>query len=170
MEKDVTRLKLVSDRFSKIGSTPKLVERDVVQAVGGVIDYVKKRATDKVIFSLATNQDRIMIPLSDPLFDWVVENILKNALDAMEARGSIQVNILQQPSRVVIDITDTGKGMSAAQASRVFNPGFTTKKRGWGLGLTLSKRIIEEYHKGSLTVKWSEPGKGTAFRISLPRT
>lgn len=169
IEKDVVRLKLVSDRFSKIGSTPRLESRDIVSAVEQVMEYVRKRATDKVKFSLQTDQKELMVPLSDPLFDWVVENILKNALDAMEGRGSITVQIAETPGRVVIDIMDSGKGMTATQAARVFNPGFTTKKRGWGLGLTLSKRIIEEYHQGSLVVKWSEPGKGTCFRISVPR-
>jgi signal transduction histidine kinase len=169
MEKDVQRLKLVSDRFSKIGSTPKLEDRDIVQAVGTVMDYVRKRATEKVIFTLDAEPQVIIAPLSDPLFDWVVENILRNALDAMEGRGDITVSIREQSSKVILDITDTGKGMTAAQSARVFNPGFTTKKRGWGLGLTLSKRIIEEYHNGSLTVRWSEPGKGTSFRISIPR-
>ena len=169
MEKDVQRLKLVSDRFSKIGSTPMLEERDIVQAVTSVMDYVKKRATDKVIFSLDAEPGRIIAPVSDPLFDWVVENILRNALDAMEGKGEIQVSIREQTSRVIIDITDSGKGMTTSQAVRVFNPGYTTKKRGWGLGLTLSRRIIGEYHRGSLSVKWSEPGKGTCFRISIPR-
>lgn len=169
IEKDVVRLKLVSDRFSKIGSTPKLESRDIVTAVEQVMEYVRKRATEKVRFSLQTDQKEIIIPLSNPLFDWVVENILKNALDAMEGRGSITVQISETHGKVVIDITDSGKGMTATQAARVFNPGFTTKKRGWGLGLTLSKRIIEEYHKGSLVVKWSEPGKGTCFRISVPK-
>lgn len=169
IEKDVTRLKLVSDRFSKIGSTPKLEKRDMVHAVEQVVEYVKKRAPEKVKFSLHHEQAEIVLGLSNPLFDWVIENILKNALDAMEGKGSIDVTIHEQASRVVIDISDTGKGMTASQAARVFNPGFTTKKRGWGLGLTLSKRIIEEYHKGSLVVKSSEPGKGTCFRISIPK-
>jgi signal transduction histidine kinase len=168
IEKDVVRLKLVSDRFSKIGSTPKLEERDVVHAVAQVVEYVRKRAPEKVKFHLQNEQQEIRLPLSDPLFDWVVENILKNALDAMEGMGSIQVQITAQAEKVIIDITDSGKGMSSAQAARVFNAGFTTKKRGWGLGLTLSKRIIEDYHNGQLTVKSSEPGKGTTFRIVIP--
>jgi signal transduction histidine kinase len=136
--------------------------------VAQVVEYVRKRAPEKVKFHLQNEQQEIRLPLSDPLFDWVVENILKNALDAMEGMGSIQVQITAQAEKVIIDITDSGKGMSSAQAARVFNAGFTTKKRGWGLGLTLSKRIIEEYHKGTLTVKWSEVGKGTCFRIVLP--
>jgi signal transduction histidine kinase len=170
MEKDVIRLKLVSDRFSKIGSTPRLEERNLLDSLNQVIDYVRKRAPERVKFSLSPSSGHIAVPLSDPLFDWVVENILKNALDAMEGRGELTIEVREQPSRVVVDITDTGKGMTASQARKVFNPGFTTKKRGWGLGLTLSKRIIEEYHKGQLTVRHSEPGKGTTFRISLPRT
>lgn len=169
MEKDVVRLKLVSDRFSKIGSTPRLEERNILQALQQVTDYVRKRAPERVVFSMDPPQGTILVPLSDPLFDWVVENLLKNALDAMGGKGAIRIEVREQPSRVVVDITDSGKGMTASQARNVFNPGFTTKKRGWGLGLTLSKRIIEDYHKGQLTVRHSEPGKGTTFRISLPR-
>jgi signal transduction histidine kinase len=169
MERDVVRLKLVSDRFSKIGSTPHLEQRDLLEALRQVMEYMRKRAPEKVRFLLETGGlERLVIPLSYPLFDWVIENLLKNALDAMEGKGEILIRVLQHPSRVVVDVTDSGKGMTALQAKRVFNPGFTTKKRGWGLGLTLSKRIIEEYHGGQLQVHRSEPGKGTTFRVSLP--
>ncbi|MFT4024540.1 MAG: HAMP domain-containing sensor histidine kinase [Flavihumibacter sp.] len=167
LEKDVNRLKLVSDRFSKIGSTPQLEPTDLVAQVSAVMDYVKRRASQKVRFELQ-GPSSLVLPLSPTLFDWVIENLLKNALDAMEGSGRISIDIKVQGARVVIDTTDTGKGISAANISRVFNPGFTTKKRGWGLGLSLSRRIIEQYHRGSLTVKHSEPGRGTTFRIELP--
>ena len=170
MEKDVDRLKLVSDRFSKIGSTPQLEQRKVLDVVKQVMEYVRKRAPDKIQFILEADKlENLMVPLATPLFDWVIENLLKNALDAMEGRGSIIVAMQEQPGRVIIDITDSGKGIHPSQVRKVFNPGFTTKKRGWGLGLTLSKRIIEQYQKGSLCVRHSEPGKGTTFRIIIPK-
>ena len=170
MEKDVNRLKLVSDRFSKIGSTPQLDQRNLVEAVRQVMEYVKKRAPDKIQFNLdAGSVEGMMVPLATPLFDWVIENLLKNALDSMEGRGVISVNMQDQSSRVIIDITDSGKGIHSSHIRKVFNPGFTTKKRGWGLGLTLSKRIIEQYQRGSLFIKNSEPGKGTTFRIIIPK-
>jgi signal transduction histidine kinase len=170
MEKDVDRLKLVSDRFSKIGSTPHLEQRKVLDAVKQVMEYVRKRAPDKIQFTLSADKlDQLMVPLATPLFDWVIENLLKNALDAMEGKGNITVAMQDQQGRVIIDITDSGKGIQPSHARKVFNPGFTTKKRGWGLGLTLSKRIIEQYQKGSLFIKNSEPGKGTTFRIIIPK-
>ena len=131
---------------------------------------MRRRTTSKVQFNLDTNgHDHVEARISPPLFDWVIENLLKNALDAMEGRGNIDVQIRDEQQKVVIDVQDTGKGISAGNARRVFDPGFTTKKRGWGLGLTLSKRIMESYHKGELFVKNSEPGKGTTFRIILPK-
>ncbi len=170
MEKDIGRLKLVSDRFSKIGSTPNLEETDLVTTLRQVVEYVKKRAPGKILFHLETGGVmHIPVKISPPLFEWVVENILKNALDAMEGKGNITVHVQETIKNIQIDITDTGKGISAANISRVFNPGFTTKKRGWGLGLTLSKRIIHQYHKGELFVKASELGKGTTFRITLKK-
>lgn len=167
IEKDVSRLRLVSDRFGKIGSTPQLEERNIIQQIKNVVDYIKKRAGGKVSFTINSAKSEIILNISAPLFDWVIENLLKNALDAMEGKGSIVIDILEQESNVIIDITDTGKGISSHNISKVFKPGFTTKKRGWGLGLSLSKRIVEQYHKGELTVKQSEPGKGTTFRIVL---
>jgi signal transduction histidine kinase len=170
LEKDISRLRLVSDRFGKIGSTPKLEEHNVVDQVEDMVEYIRKRASGKVMFAINTHQ-KTYIParLSGPLFDWVIENLLKNALDAMEGKGSITINIIEGEKNVIIDVTDTGKGISKQNISKVFRPGFTTKKRGWGLGLTLSKRIIDQYHKGSLIVKYSEPGKGTTFRIVLKK-
>ena len=168
MEKDVNRLKLVSDRFGKIGSSPHLEEHNIVTQVASMMEYIKKRATGKVQFQLNTrNIPEIRAMISPPLFDWVIENLLKNALDAMEGKGMITLQIWQQEGETFIDVTDTGKGIAKQNISKVFKPGFTTKKRGWGLGLSLSKRIIEQYHKGQLFVKNSEPGKGTTFRIVL---
>ncbi|GAA4751013.1 sensor histidine kinase [Flavisolibacter ginsenosidimutans] len=169
IEKDVNRLRLVSDRFGKIGSTPQLDEKNVVGQVRGMVDYVQKRAGGKVSFAVQTKDEDVRAKISAPLFDWVIENLLKNALDAMEGKGKITVAINQSPTDVTIDVTDTGKGISRQNIGKVFKPGFTTKKRGWGLGLSLSKRIIDQYHKGSLTVKHSEVGKGTTFRIVLKK-
>ena len=170
MTKDVDRLKLVSDRFGKIGSTPQLEEMDIIAQVESMVAYIKRRATDKVNFSINSyGEKEIRAMINGPLFDWVIENLLKNALDAMEGRGNIMVNIKNVTGQVIIDITDTGKGISKQNIARVFKPGFTTKKRGWGLGLSLSKRIIEQYHKGDIFVKNSELGKGTSFRILLKK-
>lgn len=168
IEKDVNRLELITDRFGKIGSHPHLEEKNIVEQVSNMMDYIKRRAGGKVNMSLNTgNEKDIPAMISPPLFDWVIENLLKNALDAIEGKGSVEVYIKDTVSQVLIDVTDTGKGISKNNIAKVFNPGFTTKKRGWGLGLTLSKRIIEQYHKGALFVKHSEPGKGTTFRIEL---
>ena len=181
IQKDVDRLKLVSDRFGKIGSTPQLEQRDVVAQIRSMMEYIRKRATGKVQFLLLTPQLRtagaeqqsadkpITARISGPLFDWVIENLLKNALDAMEGKGSITINIQEQEKEIIVDVTDTGKGIAARNLQKVFKPGFTTKKRGWGLGLSLSKRIIEQYHKGQLFVRQSDLGKGTTFRIMLKK-
>ena len=170
MSKDIDRLKLVSDRFGKIGSSAQLEEIDIIEQINQMVAYIKRRATDKVSFSVNTyGESEIIAMINGPLFDWVIENLLKNALDAMEGKGSIMVSIKNAPAQVTIDVTDTGKGISKQNIAKVFKPGFTTKKRGWGLGLSLSKRIIEQYHKGELFVKSSEPGKGTTFRIVLKK-
>jgi signal transduction histidine kinase len=166
----VNRLKLVSERFSKIGSAPNLEQKNLVEQVKNMIDYIRKRAGGKVQFILQSPIEGVLDGnISPPLFDWVIENLLKNALDAIEGRGDITVNLSNQNGEIWIDVIDTGKGISRQNLSKVFNPGFTTKKRGWGLGLSLSKRIIEQFHKGRLFVKQSEPGKGTTFRIVLPK-
>jgi signal transduction histidine kinase len=166
----VDRLKLVSDRFGKIGSKPKLEETDLVGQVQTMVDYIKKRATGKVHFTVDTHQHaQIMALISPPLFDWVIENLLKNALDAMDGKGEIHIEMAEMAEGLVIDVSDTGKGIAKYNLQRVFKPGFTTKKRGWGLGLSLSKRIIEQYHLGHLFVKQSELGKGTIFRIILKK-
>jgi signal transduction histidine kinase len=170
LEKDVDRLRLVSDRFGKIGSTPQLEEMDIVKQISSMVEYIRKRAPGKVKFSINTHgAAAINARISAPLFDWVIENLLKNALDAMEGKGAITVSLKDEKNSVVIDVTDTGKGISSQNITKVFKPGFTTKKRGWGLGLSLSKRIIDRYHKGEIFVKHSEAGKGTTFRIVLKK-
>jgi two-component sensor histidine kinase len=171
IEKDVNRLELITDRFGKIGSKPHLEEKNLVEQINSMIDYIKRRAGGKVRFTLDTeNRQVINAMISPPLFDWVIENLLKNALDASEGRGAITVHIIDTTTQILIDITDKGKGIAKNNIVKVFNPGFTTKKRGWGLGLTLSKRIIKQYHKGHIYVKASEQGKGTTFRIELNKT
>ncbi len=169
IQKDVNRLKLVSDRFGKIGSKPILEQRDLVAQIRSMMEYIRKRATGKVQFTLQPDEGEIPARISGPLFDWVIENLLKNALDAMEGKGAITINIQDLEKEILIDVSDTGKGISARNLQQVFKPGFTTKKRGWGLGLSLSKRIIEQYHKGQLFVRQSELGKGTTFRIILKK-
>lgn len=170
LEKDVDRLQLISDRFGKIGSTPQLEQRNIITQVSAMMDYMKKRAAGKVSFSFNTyGQNEIITDISPPLFDWVIENLLKNALDALEGKGTIEVSIQKKQDNINIDITDSGKGIPRQDLTRIFKPGYTTKKRGWGLGLSLSKRIIEQYHKGEIFVKNSEPGKGTTFRIVLKK-
>jgi hypothetical protein len=165
--KDVDRLKLITDRFSKIGSVPKLEEKNVVQQIEHMTAYIRKRAPQKVQFTVHAEEKEVPAMISPPLFDWVVENLLKNALDAMEGKGAIDIYIESNPADVIIDVSDTGKGIPKAYYEKVFKPGFSTKKRGWGLGLSLAKRIIEDYHKGRLYVKSSELTKGTTFRILL---
>ena len=170
MIKDVDRLKLVSDRFGKIGSTPQLEEMNVIEQVESMVAYIKRRSPDKVSFGINSFEETaITAKINAPLFDWVIENLLKNALDAMEGKGSISISIKKEATQVLIDVTDTGKGISKQNIAKVFKPGFTTKKRGWGLGLSLSKRIIDQYHKGELFVKNSESGKGTTFRVVLKK-
>lgn len=170
LEKNVGRLQLITDRFGKIGSTPKLEEKDIVSQINNVVEYMKKRATGKVNFKINTHGERLVpAKISGPLFDWVIENLLKNSLDSLEGKGSITIDIAEHADKVNIDVMDTGKGITKMNMVKVFKPGFTTKKRGWGLGLSLSKRIIEQFHKGEIFVKNSEPGKGTTFRIILKK-
>ncbi|MFY7964312.1 MAG: sensor histidine kinase [Chitinophagaceae bacterium] len=169
MEKDINRLLLISDRFGKIGSTPHLEEKNIVSQVQMMMDYIKKRAGQNVNFNLVASNQNITAHISPPLFDWVIENLLKNALDAMVGKGKIYISIAEDANKIFIEVADTGKGINKANIDKVFKPGFTTKKRGWGLGLTLTRRIIEQYHKGIIYVKHSEIGKGTTFRIELKK-
>ena len=167
--KDVNRLLLITDRFGKIGSDPYLEWGNPSEQIHQMMDYMKKRTGGNVIFIFDdTGIKNTTTLLSPPLFEWVLENLIKNALDAIEGNGRISISATLTDHTILIDITDTGKGIAKSHVNNVFKPGFTTKKRGWGLGLSLSKRIIEQYHKGKLFVKWSEPGKGTCFRIILP--
>jgi len=169
MQKDMERLKLVADRFSKVGSTPQMNEEDVLTRVRSMVEYMQRRAPKKVVFSLKANEDEVSMNVSGPLLDWVLENLMRNALDALDGVGTIDIKVVNHPHQVWIDICDSGKGIPKHQVRKIFRPGFTTKKRGWGLGLSLSKRIVEKYHHGSLFVKTSEVGKGTTFRIILRR-
>ena len=169
LEKDVQRLDVITTRFSNIGSVPVLKEEDIVETIETFMSYLQKRISTKVSFSLVNElPPNTMIKLNKYLFEWVIENICKNAVDAMEGIGALKVVMKEtKNNQIAIDISDTGKGIAKKNLSKVFNPGFSTKKRGWGLGLTLAKRIIENYHDGKLTVKSSEVNKGTTFRILL---
>ena len=167
MDKDVKRLELIADRFSKIGSLPEPVPASLTEVMRHVIEYMDRRTSSKVKFVTDFPHDDIIIKINASLFEWVIENLCKNAVDAMEGSGTITLHMDQTADKAVIEVTDTGKGIRKKDLRNVFRPGFTTKKRGWGLGLSLAKRIVEEYHKGKIYVKTSEPGKGTTFRIEL---
>jgi nitrogen-specific signal transduction histidine kinase len=169
IEKDLQRLETITERFSKIGSVPELQKSNLVQVLQNSISYLQLRVSNKVAIKLNASTPEIIAPLNIPLFEWVIENICKNAIDAMTGKGSITLDVSEQHQRIVIDITDTGKGISKANLKTVFQPGYTTKRRGWGLGLTLAKRIIENYHSGKIFIKRSEVGKGTTFRIILKK-
>ena len=171
MDKDIQRLLMITARFSSIGSEQKTELIDLVEVVETAVSYLRSRVSQKVNITVSVKQDvgeEVLAYINRPLFEWVIENICKNAVDAMAGAGKLDIEITELPEgNVQMDITDTGKGIPKNQFKRVFEPGFTTKKRGWGLGLTLARRIIEQYHKGKIFVKWSEPGKGTTFRIML---
>ena len=167
MDKDVKRLQLIADRFSKIGSLPELVPCSLKEVLCHVVDYMNRRTSSKVKMVKDFPQDDIIVDINASLFEWVIENLCKNAVDAMEGQGTISLRLLKENGKVVVEVADTGKGIRKKDLRNVFTPGFTTKKRGWGLGLSLAKRIVEEYHKGKIFVKFSELGKGTTFRIEL---
>jgi len=167
IEKDIKRLETITERFSKIGSEPKLQKENIVEVVLHSIEYIKARTSSKVLFTVNTEKEIVNLPLNVPLFEWVIENICRNAVDAMGGEGKIEITIVDMVRHIYIDISDTGKGMSKTQYKKIFKPGYTTKQRGWGLGLTLSKRIVENYHKGKIFVRQSSPSKGTTFRIVL---
>ena len=171
LEKDVERLNLVADRFSKIGSSPELIARDLTHIVRGVITYMKRRASRQTTFTIDFLPSNIFVSdINIHLFEWVVENLLRNSLDAMDGTGKINVAFYEEEEYNCIDITDTGKGIPASKFKTVFNPGYSTKQRGWGLGLSLAKRIIEEYHKGKIFVKHSKIDEGTTFCIKLKKS
>lgn len=167
MDKDVKRLELIADRFSKIGSLPEPVDCSMNEVLGHVVDYMDKRTSSKVVIIKDFPDNDVVVKMSASLFEWVVENLCKNAVDAMEGRGTIHVRLFEESGRVVVEVQDTGKGIRKKDIKNVFAPGFTTKKRGWGLGLSLAKRIVEEYHHGRIFVKSSEVGRGTVFRIEM---
>ncbi len=166
---DVKRLELIAERFSKIGSQPELSETSLPATIERVAKYIGRRASDKVLLTTSFPAEDVRVNICAPLFEWVIENLCKNAIDAMSGSGKISIFVKTLGERVVVDITDTGKGIKPRDFRNVFKPGYTTKKRGWGLGLSLAKRIVEEYHKGSIFVKESVPGVGTTFEIILKR-
>ncbi len=169
LRSDVTRLELIADRFSKIGSKPKLEKVNIIDKLNECREYMQRRAPRKIQFDYPdANDTAIYAKMNSHLFDWVVENILRNALDSMEGTGKISATVSQEGNFASIDLSDTGKGIPANKFKTIFEPGYTTKKRGWGLGLSLAKRIIEEYHKGKIFVKNSKPNEGTTFTIQLP--
>lgn len=169
MENDVKRLERIADRFSKIGSIPEPKPEDIVDVLDRVVTYMDHRTSNKVQIIKSYNNEPVIVDLIPSLFEWVAENLCKNAVDAMGGAGKIEIKLFEENGQVNIDFSDTGKGMQKKMFNNVFKPGFTTKERGWGLGLSLAKRIIEEYHKGKIYVKSSEVGKGTTFRIELPQ-
>lgn len=170
MEKDVQRLSIIAERFSKIGSKPDLKPTDIIDSLENAVNYIKNRSSNKVNITLHTPENTsISTPLNIPLFEWVVENLCKNAIDAMDGSGKLDLYVKDGPDEVTIDVKDTGKGMERKLHKAIFTPGFTTKARGWGLGLSLAKRIVEEYHKGKIFVKQSEINVGTTFRIIIPK-
>jgi len=169
MDKDVKRLELIAERFSKIGSLPEPVDASMNEALSHVVDYMNLRTSKKVQIFSHLPEDEVIIKMNPQLFEWVIENLCKNAVDAMEGNGKIDLTLTDEDDRVVIEVRDNGKGIRKKDIKNVFTPGFTTKKRGWGLGLSLAKRIVEEYHRGRIFVKDSEVGVGTTFRIELEK-
>ena len=169
MDKDVKRLELVAERFSKIGSLPELVDGSLNEVLKRVTDYMDRRTSKKVDISFNLPVDEVIVKMNKALIEWVVENLCKNAVDAMEGDGKIELLLFEEEDRAIVEVKDNGKGIKKKDQKNVFTPGFTTKKRGWGLGLSLVKRIVEEYHKGKIFVKYSEPGVGTTFRIELSK-
>jgi len=170
MEKDVERLETITERFSKIGSTPVLENADLIKLLEETVEYLRPRTSKKISYTLqAPLQERIILPMNEALFQWVIENLCKNAIDAMNGQGKIVIAVKTEGSQVIIDISDTGKGIAKSELTAVFKPGYTSKKRGWGLGLTLAKRIINDYHKGKIFVRSSVLNEGTTFRIVLKK-
>jgi signal transduction histidine kinase len=168
MDKDVKRLQLISERFSKIGSLPEPVPTNLKEVLEHVIEYMDRRTSHGVVFVRDFPDKDVWLKMNASLFEWVIENLCKNAVDAMSGGpGTITVRIVEEDNKICVEVSDTGKGIKKKNMSHVFRPGFTTKQRGWGLGLSLAKRIIEDYHKGKIFVKWSEVNKGTTFRVEL---
>ena len=169
MERDVTRLQRVAERFSKIGSMPEPAFDDLIAVIEGAVEYVKRRSPAKVEYRLELPRRPLLVRMNAPLIEWVIENLCKNAIDAMDGKGCITITVSQNSDKAFIEVADTGKGISKSNRKRVFEPGYTTKKRGWGLGLSLAKRIMEEYHKGRIFVKKTQSGCGATFRLELKK-
>ena len=167
VDKDVKRLERIAERFSKIGSLPEPTPSSMNEVLEHVVDYMRRRVSNKVDISSVTPDHDVIVNMNASLFEWVIENLCKNAVDAMEGSGRISIQLTDENNHVIIEVTDTGKGIRKKDISHVFTPGFTTKQRGWGLGLSLARRIVEDYHRGKIFVKSSELGKGTTFRIEL---
>ena len=167
MENDVKRLQLIADRFSKIGSLPEPVDTDLKEVMQHVVDYMDRRTSKRVKMIRRFPDGEVRVRINASLFEWVIENLCKNAVDAMGGEGTITITVAEEQGKTIVEVSDTGKGIRKKDLRNVFRPGFTTKKRGWGLGLSLAKRIVEEYHKGRIWVKHSEVGIGTTFRIEL---
>ncbi|MBW8362688.1 MAG: HAMP domain-containing histidine kinase [Kaistella sp.] len=167
IEKDINRLRTISERFSKIGSVPELNDLNLNETIQQNFNYLKTRISSKVQFTLQMPKGEILIPHNRILLSWVIENLVKNAVDAMKGLGKLEIQMYEKNSNVIIDFRDTGSGMTGSQARNVFKPGFSTKKRGWGLGLSLAKRVMNEYHKGDIKIAQTEVGKGTVFRITM---
>jgi len=170
IEKDVDRLQKITDRFSKIGSNPLITKQDIIPVLYDTIDYIQSRTSKKVTFDIRWPRDqKLEVPFNEVLFEWVIENLFKNALDSINGQGSIQISLTNKSNALIIDCTDNGKGIPKSKQKAIFQPGFTSKKRGWGLGLSLAKRIIEDYHNGRIFVHHSEPKKDTTMRIVLKK-
>jgi len=169
-EKDVKRLEKITERFSRIGSEPVLSETNITAVVSRAVDYLQSRTSSNIAYEQNFDREKeVLAPLNEALFEWVIENLWKNALDAMNNMGEISISIIDNDKQVYIDISDTGKGIPKRKVKSIFKPGYTTKARGWGLGLSLAKRIVEVYHKGKIYVRYSEPGRGSTFRIVLKK-
>lgn len=170
IQKDVKRLETITERFSKIGSAPVLTRQNIIEVIYASVHYLQNRTSKKINYKLQFSEsDEILVPMNRALFEWVIENICKNAVDAMEGKGDIDIFIQDNNQVLYLDIKDTGKGIAKSKFKTVFNPGYTTKHRGWGLGLSLAKRIVENYHDGKIFVKSSDPQNGTTFRIALKK-
>jgi two-component system, sporulation sensor kinase D len=169
IEKDIDRLQTITDRFSKIGSEPKLEDKDIIEETFQSYDYLQSRFSKQVAFSYKAPQWPIMVSINPTLHSWTIENLVKNAIDAMKGKGNLALEIVQEGDYVKINVSDTGAGIPKKQFKTIFEPGFTTKKRGWGLGLSLTKRIVEEYHKGTIKVLHSEVGRGTVMQVALKK-
>ena len=169
IEKDLERLKVITDRFSKMGFLPKLKKADIVSETKKTIEYLKKRSSDLVIFQTNIPKNEILLPLNQQLYSWTLENLIKNGIDAIKGKGTIKVSLKEDLNWVIITISDSGQGIKKELYKKIFSPGYTSKKRGWGLGLSLAKRIISDYHKGKISVKKSVIGKGSTFEILLKK-